>query len=223
MHRPGRAAHLRLAFKRQQFRWSKGSFQVLRKLGGQVLAARRQRPSASSQASCTCGLPAAPAHDGHLLLSLPIVLLAPGRLAARLGLLGLAGLGPPLLVVLGQIRCAKTGRAASCAIPSCILIGIGLACGNTRAALKPSSAPTASSCARPKGGGSVYALRVDWSTWGEAFLAFYALVTGLLALELAPGMAPFVFLYALGFGYTAALGFWQADRLEQRRATRQTR
>ena len=63
---------------------------------------------------------------------------------------------------------------------------------------------------------------LDWTTWGETFLAFYALVTGMLALELAPGLAPMAFLYALGFGYTAALGFWQSDRFEQRKAARQT-
>jgi hypothetical protein len=40
----------------------------------------------------------------------------------------------------------------------------------------------------------------------------YALATGMLALELAPGLAPMAFLYALGFGFTAGLGFWQSER-----------
>ncbi len=67
-----------------------------------------------------------------------------------------------------------------------------------------------------------YSLPLDWTTWGETFLAFYAFVTGMLATELARGLAPFFFLYALGFGYTAVLGFMQANALGQSEAARQT-
>jgi hypothetical protein len=65
---------------------------------------------------------------------------------------------------------------------------------------------------------SAYALPLDWTTWGELVLALYALATGLLAVEMAPGLAPFIFLYALSFGYTAVLGFWQSGGV--RRAER---
>ncbi|MGH2522650.1 MAG: hypothetical protein ACRDH2_09125, partial [Anaerolineales bacterium] len=60
---------------------------------------------------------------------------------------------------------------------------------------------------------SAYALALDWTTWGELLLAMYALATGLLAVERTPGLAPFIFLYALGFGYTAVLGFLESGGL----------
>ena len=153
-----------------------------------------------------------------LLLSLPLVLWHHGASPARWGVLGFAGLGPPLLVVLGQLLLRRDWPRSLAYYPVLVLIGIGLACANTRAAWEAFFGQSSDFMRTPKGsngGGSVYALSVDWSTWGEACLAFYALVTGLLALELAPGMAPLVFLYALGFGCTAALGFWQSDPARQ--------
>jgi hypothetical protein len=58
--------------------------------------------------------------------------------------------------------------------------------------------------------GDVYNLPVDWTTWVELFFAFYTALTTLAALERAPGLAPFMALYAIGFGYTASLGLWQS-------------
>jgi hypothetical protein len=45
-------------------------------------------------------------------------------------------------------------------------------------------------------------------------LALYAFATGLLAVERMPGLAPFLFIYTLGFGYTAILGFWQSGGVQ---------
>jgi predicted PurR-regulated permease PerM len=56
----------------------------------------------------------------------------------------------------------------------------------------------------------VYALPVDWSTWVEAALALYGVVTTALAFCLAPTLAPFIITYTAGFGLTAFLGFWQS-------------
>jgi hypothetical protein len=133
--------------------------------------------------------------------------------------LGLAGFGPPLLVVLGQLILRKDWPRRLAYYPVLVLLGIGLACTNTRAAWEAFFGQSSEFLRTPKGaGGRAYALTVDWSTWAELFLAFYALVTGLLALELARGVAPFAFLYALGFGYTAALGLWQSDPARQRKS-----
>ncbi len=212
-----------MAFKRQQFRWSKGSFQVLRKLGWGLVTSSRVSPFHKFEGLLhLAGYLPHPLMVLTLLLSLPIVLWQPGASPARLGVLGLAGFGPPLLVALGQVLLLrKDWPLRLLYYPVLVLLGIGLACGNTRAAWEAFFGQSSVFLRTPKGSaGSAYALSVDWSTWGEAFLAFYALVTGLLALELAPGLAPFVCLYALGFGYTAALGFWQSDpqRLRQRKS-----
>ncbi len=212
-----------MAFKRQQFRWSKGSFQVLRKLGWRLVTSRRISLFHKFEGLLhMLGYLPHPLMVLTLLLSLPLVLWQQGVSPARVDLLGLAGFGPPLLVGLGQIMLArKDWPQRLLYYPVLVLLGIGLACGNTRATYEAFFGQSGVFLRTPKGGnGSAYALGVDWSTWGEACLAFYALVTGLLALELAPGLAPFIFLYALGFGYTAAMGFWQSDpqRLRQRKS-----
>jgi hypothetical protein len=206
-----------MAFKRQQFRWAKGSFQVMRKLGGRLLTGRVSAFQKFEGLLHLMGYLPHPLMVITLLLSLPLVLWNQGESPARLSVLGLAGLGPPLLVVLGQLLLRPDWPRRLAYYPVLVLLGIGLACGNTRAAWEAFAAQDSVFLRTPKGnGGSAYALSVDWSTWGEAFLAFYAVVTGLLALELAPGMAPFAFLYTLGFGYTAALGFWQGERARKR-------
>ena len=101
--------------------------------------------------------------------------------------------------------------------PVLAMAGIGLALTDAHAAweaffgrnhefLRTPKVPSA----YPRDAQRAYALPIDWTTWGELLLALYALATGLLAVDFAPGLAPFIFLYALGFGYTAALGFWQS-------------
>jgi hypothetical protein len=55
-----------------------------------------------------------------------------------------------------------------------------------------------------------YGLPVDWTTWGELALAFYCLVEALVAISRAPGLAPFLLTYAVGYAYTAGLTLWQS-------------
>jgi len=196
---------------------------VLRKLGWRLLTAPRISLFHKVQGVMhLMGYLPHPLMVVTLLLSLPLVLWNNGASPASWNVLGYAGFGPPLLVVLGQIVLRKDWPRRLLYYPVLVLMGIGLACTNTRALWEAFSGKTSAFMRTPKGagvgGGSGYALSVDWSTWAEAFLAFYALVTGLLALELAPGMAPFIFLYALGFGYTAGLGFYQSDPVRQRKS-----
>jgi hypothetical protein len=55
-----------------------------------------------------------------------------------------------------------------------------------------------------------YRLPVDWTTWGEAFLALYCLVEAAIAASHAPGLAPFLATYGIGYAYTAVLGLRQS-------------
>lgn len=207
-----------MAFKRQQFRWAKGSFQVFRKLGLRLLASRQGLFRKFQGLLHLLGYLPHPLMIVALLLSLPLVLANRGASPARLDLLGYAGLGPPLLVVLGQLLLRKDWPRRLAYYPVLVLLGIGLAVGNARAAWEALVGHESAFLRTPKGmaGGSAYALTVDWTTWAEAGLALYALVTGLLAMELAPAMVPFACLYLLGFGFTAALGVWQSDPFRQR-------
>ncbi|MCC6187754.1 MAG: glycosyltransferase [Anaerolineales bacterium] len=214
------------AFKRQQFRWAKGSFQVLRKLGGQLLAAP------ISPVRKLEGLLHLTGYLPHalmvvtLVLSLPVVLLFHGQTAMHWSVLGAAGFGPILLGVVAQAGLRRDWPRRVIYYPALILVGIGLALTSAHAAWQAFFGPASEFLRTPKTppgpGASAYAMPLDWTTWGESFLAFYALVTGMLALELAPALAPMAFIYVLGFGATAALGFWQSDHLRQRKAARQT-
>jgi glycosyltransferase involved in cell wall biosynthesis len=217
-----------LALKRQQFRWAKGSIQVLRKLNGRLLTTRMSLFRKVEAYIQLC------AYLGHglvvvsLLLSLPVVLLDHGQTPMRWELVRLAGFGPPAIAIVAQIILHKDWYRRLPYYPLWILVGIGLALTNLVAVWdaffgtrnvfeRTPKAPTGNDQVMES-----YALPLDWTTWGETFLAFYALVTAMLAMELARGLAPFIFVYALGFGYTAALGFMQADALGQSQTARQT-
>lgn len=66
-----------------------------------------------------------------------------------------------------------------------------------------------------------YALPVDKLAWGEAALAFYALLALAIAMDRGDIQSiPFLVIYALGFGWVSVLGWIQA---RGRRASAETR
>jgi cellulose synthase/poly-beta-1,6-N-acetylglucosamine synthase-like glycosyltransferase len=218
-----------LAFKRQQFRWAKGSAQCLRKLYASVFTAPL---SPFHKLEAYLHLSAYLAHSlvvVTLLFTLPLVLFNHGQTPFRWELLQVAGFAPPVMAVLGELFLhPKDWYKRIPYYPLWVLVGIGLTLTNL-VAIWDAVVNTRSEFQRtPKAPGGqdvkmrTYNLPLDWTTWGETFLAFYAFVTGMLATELAPSLAPVMFIYAIGFGYTAALGFLQADALGQREAARQT-
>jgi hypothetical protein len=153
-----------------------------------------------------------------VLLSLPIVLWRHGETPMQWSVLGLAGFGPPAVGLLGQLILRRDWGRRLAYYPLLVLLGIGLSFNNTVAACEAIFGRTSEFKRTPKGGGR-YSLSIDWTTWAEAFLAFYALVSGLLARQFAPGLATFLLLYAASFAYIAALGFYQADPVGQQAET----
>ena len=209
------------AFKRQQSRWAQGSFQVLRKLGRQLARARLPLWLRLQGLISLSGYLPHPCMVLSLLLSLPVVLWG-SELPRAFGVVGLAGLGPLAMSVVGQMALRRDWPRRLLYLPALMLLGIGLAVANTQAAwlaLAGGAGEFRRTPKAPAGAAGAYAIPLDWTTWAEAALAVYALVTGLLALTRAPGLAPMAFLYALAFGVTAALGFWQS-RGSPRRARR---
>jgi cellulose synthase/poly-beta-1,6-N-acetylglucosamine synthase-like glycosyltransferase len=203
-----------MALKRQQFRWAKGSFQVLRKLGRQLLTARMSPLRKGLGLLHVAGFFVHPLMLLTLVTSLPVVLVR-GVTPLNLGWLGLAGLAPLLVGLWGQFRLRRDWPRRMLYYPALIFICIGLALTNTHAMWEAFFGRSHDFARTPKFSSANqratrYALPLDWTTWGELILAFYALAVTLLAVEMAPGLTPFTLLYALGFGYTAALGFWQS-------------
>ena len=206
------------ALKNQQFRWAKGSFQVLRKLGPRLLAARMPLYRKALGFLHLGGFFVQPLALLALILSLPVVLMR-GQTPLDLGWLSLATLGPILTGLWGQLALSpglnlqRLARLRS--YPWLVMVGTGLALTSTKAMWEAFFGREHEFKRTPKGspaaaGKGVYALLLDWTTWGELLLALYALAVALLALDLAPGLAPFIFLYALGFGYTGGLGVWES-------------
>ncbi len=216
-----------IAFKRQQARWAKGSFQVIRKLGWRLITSPRFSAFQKLQ-----GFFYMSGYLPHLLMvlslltSLPVVLLR-GHNPLHWGILGLAGLGLPLTALWSQLALRNDWPRRMLAYPALFLVGIGLAVTNTRAILEALMGAETEFVRTPKFSATThranaYALGVDWATWVELLLAGYALATCLLAIELAPELVPFTALYALGFGFTAVLGFWQSRGVVEREDKRET-
>jgi cellulose synthase/poly-beta-1,6-N-acetylglucosamine synthase-like glycosyltransferase len=198
-----------LAVKRQQFRWAKGSFQVLKKLGGALLAAPLPLPKRFLGVLHLAGYLPHPLVVLAVLLSLPVVLFSQ-QVPFRWEGLGWLGLVPPLAVVWGQWRLGRSPRNLLdyvFAVPGMI----GLAVSNTRAFVEALSGQASEFQRTPKNTReAAYAVKLDWTTWGELALAAYAFSTGFIALALLPALAPVIFLYAVSFGAVGALGVWES-------------
>ena len=229
-----------LAFKRQQFRWAKGSVQTLRKLWKRVALGSRAStpdgpPTRLPLRTRILGLLHLSAYVVHpllvlvLLLSLPMLWLGPAT-QPSVGLFGWASLGPPLLFALAQrhLYADQPGgwlrRFAY--FPGLMLLGIGLALNGTQAVIEGLIGRGGAFRRTPKfhvkqqadaWANSPYALGLDWTTAGEIVLALYALAALVVAVwRHSLGAAPFLALYALAFGSTAAVELWQAGRVHMR-------
>lgn len=217
---PGEIPVQLLAFKRQQFRWAKGSIQTLRKLAVQVV--RRPWPLIRRLAAL--------AHLGNylihplllllLLVTLPMVALGIDPVAS-LAYLSLFSLGPPLLYAVAQHRLYPTSWLRRWALlPILMLVGTGLALNNTMAVFQGLTHQGGDFLRTPKfqvhNAGdlwqrSSYRLPLPRMVLGELALAAYAFATVLLAAARGQwGTALFLALYVAGFGLMAGVGFWQA-------------
>lgn len=154
------------AFKRQQFRWAKGSIQCLRKLWPQILKTQHppdttvQRSSGPASIETSSSSPhpslrrltllqraAALVHLSSylahplmlvlLLCSLPLFL-SPrdAHLPMALAYLGFSSLGPPLVYAIAQHALYPDWRRRLLSFPVLALLGTGIALNNTRAVIE---------------------------------------------------------------------------------------
>lgn len=210
-----------LAFKRQQFRWAKGSIQALRKLSRPLIASRLPVLSRLAGIIHLCGYFSHPLMIVLLLASLPVML---SREVGHLpiGAMSLAGFGPPLLYTVSQWAVYPDWKKRVAYFPALVLIGTGMALNNTAAVIealagrqsefKRTPKVSVTSGRGPQAAGTSYGLAVDWTTWGEVALGIYAVIAMGLSIDLAPGLAPFLALYAAAFFSVAALSLWQSRR-----------
>lgn len=217
------------AFKRQQARWAQGSIQTALKLLGPLL--RSDQPWDVKLE----GVVHLTSYLVHPLMLLAVLLTLPMSLSCSWVLsaapwLTVAAVGPPLMYAVAQVANGAHWRYRLRALPLLVLLGMGLALSNTWAVLKAvlglrqGFQRTPKFALRQRGDtwvGSAYALSGNSLIWGELGLAVFALA--LLATPDIPcGSAPWLLLYAGGFGYVAGVSSRQA-RQRRRWLAMQTR
>lgn len=226
-----------LAFKRQQFRWAKGSIQTLRKLAGQILF--RSGWSWDKRLAAFAHLTNYTIHPIILILlliTLPMLLMDidPSR---HLAALSFFSFGPPLLYAIAQQKLAPHGWMGRFAwLPILMLLGTGIALSNTFAVWQglrqkggaflrtpkfqivqdqaPATPVRMESAAKSSGWQlSSYWLPLQPIVLGEAFLCLYALATTAAAYTNGQrGAAPFLAIYAAGFALMVGVEVAQAFR-----------
>lgn len=218
---PAEIPTLLSAFKRQQFRWAKGSIQVLRKVGGRLINSPEPLARKIEGLMHLTGYILHPLMMVVVILSLPLVIT--GEITrVHLGAIGLAGFGAPVMFAISQMALyPKDWQKRLIYLPTILFLGPGLALSNTAAIIEALLGRNPTLFLRtPKfqvqgktdltKDGTTYTLPVDWTTWAEIFFMFYSALTTAFALQHAPGLMPFTASYAIGFGYTAYLGIRQS-------------
>lgn len=198
------------AYKSQQARWAKGSTQCLVKYGRPILASRSQPRTARLYALLTMSSYAT-SFLVLLLLLLQLPLLYFGvRLSAWLAVFGIAGLGQPLLFILGQQQSYRDWKRRLLYLPALLMTGIGLSVTLCRAVLQALLSRRHPFVRTPKWGGALparpYRLPFDWIIVAELFFAGYAALALTLALQ-RHNYGPVLFLLSCvaGFAYISLL------------------
>jgi cellulose synthase/poly-beta-1,6-N-acetylglucosamine synthase-like glycosyltransferase len=228
-----------LAFKRQQRRWSKGTTQLLPKLGGRLALAHQP---------LVVRVHAVLSLTEHLLhpitvclvLGAPLLVLHPSRLPALLGLLWFTALAPAVLYAIAAAAVHHDWRRRMLAYPLGALLSIGLCVNGTVAVCEAIVGRGGSFERTPKVGDgdhhhgaelqrladSGYLLGLDRLVLAETVLAVYCWLTLALAVQRGNnGWWPFLGLFGLGFTLTASLSLYDnlAGRAQAWRTARSLR
>ncbi len=211
------------AFKRQQFRWAKGSFQTLKKLIPLLLESDEPWYKKILGIIHLTGYLVHPLMLGTLLLMLPVGLFSP--LVFRwMPLMMIAAFAPPLMYLLSETEHLPLLTDRLRLIPVLTFLGFGLSLNNTFAALEGLFGKSRGKFLRtPKfsltnGKGawdnSRYSMPISPMVWGELGMGFYALLTGIiLTLHLGLLALPWLLIYSTSFFYVAGLNLEQSGRL----------
>ncbi len=210
------------AFKKQQFRWAKGSFQVVRKILPKVI--RRGDLPWHVRLMAFLHLTGYMVHPLMLcllVLTLPVGLLIPDAFKV-FPFSALAGFGPPLLYLISASQQTPKFIERLRLIPLMTITGFGISLSTTIAVLEGLLGRGSSAFVRtPKlnlGNGPARLGKIDRSytqpvsplVWLELALGAYALVSGvILGGYVGWGILPWMLIYTLGYFYIAGLNLKQ--------------
>ncbi len=213
------------AFKRQQFRWAKGSIQCLKKLGWRVFRSPLAWPA---KLQSLIHLSNYLAHPLLVILAIltPLLIVTGSTQNIRIPLiyLSFASLGPPLLFAVSQAALyPNSWKQRYKIMPMLMFLGGGIALSSTKAVIEAFLGVENNFRRTPKFNvittadrwqGSHYRLPLNWLVVAELALAIYSLVGAYMAIISGNLFAvPFIMLYAFSFGYVGLQHLWDA-RLE---------
>ena len=216
------------AFKRQQFRWAKGSMQTAKKLFTAVLG------SSEPMWRRVLGIVHLTSYAVHPLMILNLLFLLPMMSSVSLvlkvaSLFSLTAIGPPLMYWTAMQSQGIPVNLRIRRLTVLLGLGTGLSVNNSRAVFEavlgvPSAFKRTPKFAVTRAANdwhtSAYVLPSDPTVWAELVLALYAI--SLLLYSLLNGiwwLLPWLSLYAGGYTYIAFLSIRQA--WEKRGAQRQ--
>ncbi len=216
------------AFKKQQFRWAKGSFQTLKKLVPSLMKTDAPWYKKLLGLVHLTGYLVHPLMLGSLLLMLPVGLASP-QVFSWMPVMMIAAFAPPLMYLLSETEHLPLLTDRLRLIPVLTLIGFGLSLNNTFAAVEGLFGRGRGMFLRTpkfnltnhKGSwkNSRYSLTVSPLIWGELGLGFYALISSvILAFRLGLPAIPWLLVYSAGFFYIAGLNLEQSGLLTRLRA-----
>jgi cellulose synthase/poly-beta-1,6-N-acetylglucosamine synthase-like glycosyltransferase len=208
------------AYKKQQFRWAKGSFQVVRKILPSVLQADLSWKVRFMALLHLTGYFVHPLMLSLLLLTLPVGLLVPG--AFKLFPISIvAGLGPPLLYLTATATQHHSILKRLKSFPVLVIVGFGLSLSTTIAVIEGLFSKGGAFIRTPKLNldnkrkqkqkiDHAYVAPLSSLVWIEIALGIYAMFTGIvLAHYIGWGIIPWMVIYMLGFFYIAGLNLIQ--------------
>lgn len=201
------------AFKKQQFRWAKGSFQTVRKMLPILLKADLPQKVRWEGILHITGYLVQPLMLLSMLLMLPIGWFAP-RFLGYFPLTLLASFGPPLLYLVSKTENAPRLADRLSRLPLMILVGFGLSLNNSIAVFQGLFGRETGTFVRTpkfnvlshKGGWelSTYMVPLSGMVWAELLLAIYAMLTiYLLAPRMGLSVAPWLLVYTAAYLYIA--------------------
>lgn len=209
------------AFKRQQARWAQGSVQCLRKLIRPILTSHLSPGQKLMALVHISGYFTQPLMVLLLLTSLPLVVLPQASQPWGM-LLGVAGLGPPLLFVVAQASLHRDWGRRLLYFPMLVAVGAGITWSTTRAVWEGLTRWGGTFRRTPKfrlegrqgrWSDSAYRLLPDRQVLGELALMLYAIAAVALAIVHGRyGTIPVLALFAIGYGLVAGQSLWQGRR-----------
>ncbi|MEJ5310405.1 MAG: glycosyltransferase [Anaerolineae bacterium] len=205
---PAELPPLVAAFRQQQYRWAKGSIQVLRKSCRAIVSSPRLNLAQKTMALLhLSGYFTQPLILALVLLVVPMVIYSP-RLPTLAVALGTLTMLPPLLYVIGQITLYRDWPRRILAYPFLMLLGIGISWNTTLGILDGLLHWGGEFVRTPKFNlqgrqgnwrAAQYHVKLDRALPGEILISVYALVALLLANKLQrTSLLPLSLLYLAG-------------------------